>query len=336
MNSPRFAPAGLLLESGGLRVMFDGGPGAEPAAPIDAWLVTDAQAELRAAIRRSARARAVEPAMLALVAGGVRIEPRPVVHTAHATCGYLIIGCDRRVAWAPEFLVFPEWAAGVDILFADAAGWRRPIHFARGAGGHAAALDVSAEARRRGVRRLVFAHLGRPTLRAIDAGMTPPFGEFGRQGQVFTLRPARVAVRRRGRAPGHRLLPHTADLIIEAWGPARNVCIEQAVLGLVESFIDVRSAVASGSLNTDIPAMDDVESLISILEEAIYLIDAKGMVPVAMSLRDHRGGGVRAVFDVILLEQVKSIGPVPKGIARYALRLDEDESGWLCHVVVDV
>jgi SHS2 domain-containing protein len=82
--------------------------------------------------------------------------------------------------------------------------------------------------------------------------------------------------------------------------------------------------------------MDDVESLISILEEAIYLIDAKGMVPAAMSLRDRRGGGVRAVFDVIPLEQVKSIGPVPKGIARYALRLDEDESGWLCHIVVDV
>jgi transposase InsO family protein len=38
MNSPRFAPAGLLLEAGGLRVMFDGGPGAEPAAPLDKWL----------------------------------------------------------------------------------------------------------------------------------------------------------------------------------------------------------------------------------------------------------------------------------------------------------
>jgi SHS2 domain-containing protein len=131
-------------------------------------------------------------------------------------------------------------------------------------------------------------------------------------------------------------LPHTADLIIEAWGPARNVCIEQVVLGLVGSFIDVRSAVASGSLITDIPAMDDVESLISILEEVIYVVDTKGMVPVAVSLREGSAGGVRAVFDVIPLEQVKSIGPAPKGIARHAVRFGEDDSGWSCHLVVDV
>jgi hypothetical protein len=41
------------------------------------------------------------------------------------------------------------------------------------------------EARRRGVRRLVFAHIGRPTIRAMDAGRRPAFGTFGRDGQVF-------------------------------------------------------------------------------------------------------------------------------------------------------
>ena len=50
-----------------------------------------------------------------------------------------------------------------------------------------AALTVAADARRAGVRRLVFAHLGRPTIRALEAGETPPFGEIGREGQVFTL-----------------------------------------------------------------------------------------------------------------------------------------------------
>jgi hypothetical protein len=36
MNSPRFAPAGLLVEHEGSRVALDGGPGAEPEGPIDA------------------------------------------------------------------------------------------------------------------------------------------------------------------------------------------------------------------------------------------------------------------------------------------------------------
>ena len=36
MNSPRYAPAGLLVECGGSRVMIDGGPGAEPKGELNA------------------------------------------------------------------------------------------------------------------------------------------------------------------------------------------------------------------------------------------------------------------------------------------------------------
>jgi hypothetical protein len=87
--------------------------------------------------------------------------------------------------WAPEFLVFPTWARGADLMFADAAGWKRAILFAGGVGGHAAALDVAHHARRRHVRRLVFAHIGRPTIWAIDEGQRPPFGEFGSDGARY-------------------------------------------------------------------------------------------------------------------------------------------------------
>lgn len=39
-------------------------------------------------------------------------------------------------------------------------------------------------------------------------------------------------------------MPHTADLRIEAWAPTRDGCIRQAVLGTVESFLDLESAHA--------------------------------------------------------------------------------------------
>jgi hypothetical protein len=61
MNSPRFAPAGLLVEHKGSRVMLDGGPGAEPDGLIDAWLVTDRRAELIRQIRVLASASGLEP-----------------------------------------------------------------------------------------------------------------------------------------------------------------------------------------------------------------------------------------------------------------------------------
>jgi hypothetical protein len=111
--------------------------------------------------------------------------PRLVVHTSHAAFGYLIRAPRRTAVWAPEFDRFPRWARNADLLFAEAAGWSHPIRFAGGVGGHAAALDVARSARRVKVKRLVFAHVGRPTLRALDAGASFPFGELGRVNQVY-------------------------------------------------------------------------------------------------------------------------------------------------------
>jgi hypothetical protein len=72
-------------------------------------------------------------------------------------------------------------------MFADGAGWSRPIRFRGGVGGHAAVLDTARAARDAKVGRLVFAHLGRPTLRALDAGAALPFGEIGIEGADYEV-----------------------------------------------------------------------------------------------------------------------------------------------------
>jgi hypothetical protein len=165
--------------------MLDGGAENVPAGPLDAWLLTDARAELIGEIRSVARERHVQPAVARFESPGLTIRPRKVTHTSHDTHGYLIEADGRLIAWAPEFWRFPAWASDVDLLFADAAAWNRPIRFAGGVGGHACVLDVAAAARRRRVRRLVFCHIGRPTIRAVNAGLRPPFGEMGRDGARY-------------------------------------------------------------------------------------------------------------------------------------------------------
>jgi Beta-lactamase superfamily domain len=188
MNSPRYRPAGLLVMWPGHRVMLDGGGTADPGPPLDAWLVCDEHAELMPQIRRRAAELEVRPAVDSVDAGDVRLRPLPVQHTSHPTVGYLLETASHRAAWTPEFWVFPQWAAGTDLMFADAAGWHRPIGFAGGVGGHACVRDVADAARRAGVRRLVFAHIGRPSIRAIDRGERPSFGQWGHDGAVFRLR----------------------------------------------------------------------------------------------------------------------------------------------------
>jgi hypothetical protein len=72
-------------------------------------------------------------------------------------------------------------------MFAEASSWNRPIYFRGGVGGHACVLDVAHEAQKLEVKRPIFAHIGRPTIKAIDAGKSAPFGEFGREGSTYTL-----------------------------------------------------------------------------------------------------------------------------------------------------
>lgn len=187
MSSPRYAPAGLLVEHGNTRIMFDGGPGATPEPPIAAWLVTDAQAELIREVRLLAANLGVEPRVAAFETKDLTVEPLAVVHTSHPTYGYRVVVDQGVVAWAPEFVEFPGWAAGADLAFVEAAGWQRTIWFRGRVGGHLAALDVAREARNHDIGRLVFAHIGRPTIQAIERGEQPPFGEFGRDGDRYVL-----------------------------------------------------------------------------------------------------------------------------------------------------
>ena len=174
MRSPRYRPAGLLVEWRGRRVALDGGPGAAPRGHLDAWLVTDERSELRSSLRVLAARKGFVCCAAGFAARGLRIAPLEVVHTSHRAFGYRIEAAGRCAVWAPEFWTFPEWGAGADVMFAEAAGWDRPIRFARGVGGHMAALDVARKARALGVKRLVFAHIGRPSIRARDTGARLP------------------------------------------------------------------------------------------------------------------------------------------------------------------
>src|ERR1700693_2743137 len=91
-------------------------------------------------------------------------------------------------------------------MFAEAAGWSRPIRIRGGVGGHLDTLAIARSATSRGVRRLVFVHIGRPRIRASERGGSPPLGEFARDGQVFIIhRTGSVLIR-----PDHATNPLSA------------------------------------------------------------------------------------------------------------------------------
>lgn len=192
-GGPKFSPSGLLVEYQGVRVMIDGGPGSIPTGKLDAWLVTNEKSVQLPEIQKAAEEVGVRvyagPFHRGAPDGGLTISPHPVEYVGHPTYGYEITVLNKKIVWAPEFFEFPKWAAGADLMFAEAAGWDRPV-LNKGGGGHMAAQEVAATAKRQNVKRLVFAHVGRPMIRAIAGGAKPLFGEVGDAGEVYILRSA--------------------------------------------------------------------------------------------------------------------------------------------------
>lgn len=132
---------------------------------------------------------------------------------------------------------------------------------------------------------------------------------------------------------GHRTVPHTADLIVEAWAPSREECLAEAVSGVVEGCVDTTGAVPVERRPFLLEAGSDEQVLVALLEEVVYVLDAFGEVPVATHLDPGLGSGW---FDVVGLEALPETGSAPKGVARSGLVLDHDAEGWRCRVTVDV
>ncbi|MFG2881142.1 archease [Streptomyces sp. NPDC048297] len=140
---------------------------------------------------------------------------------------------------------------------------------------------------------------------------------------------------RRQGTGGHRAVPHTADIRIEAWGPSRERCLAEAVLGLVECFADVSGAHPTSVERMELREGSDAELLTALLDEVVYRLEVRGQVPVDVEAEavDDRLGVRLAVTG---LDAVEITGAPPKGVSWHRLRVGPDPYGWSCAVTVDV
>jgi protein archease len=138
-----------------------------------------------------------------------------------------------------------------------------------------------------------------------------------------------------GAIAGHRCVPHTADLRIEAWAPTREGCIRQAVLGMVDSFLDRSRARPRRTRRCRLTSERDDDLLVAVLEEVIYLLDTAGEAPVDVDVRSANGG-VDVTVSMTDAGSACQVGAVPKAVSLNELRFWRGPQGWRCVVTVDV
>ena len=109
---------------------------------------------------------------------------------------------------------------------------------------------------------------------------------------------------------GHRAVPHTADLRIEAWGASREECVAEALRGLIESYADVKDVPVARITETPLLASTDADLLAAAAEEIIYLLDTEDQIPVSIRLRPAAAGTV-LILALAAAEAVDITGAVP-------------------------
>ncbi|SCL32563.1 SHS2 domain-containing protein [Micromonospora rhizosphaerae] len=131
-------------------------------------------------------------------------------------------------------------------------------------------------------------------------------------------------------------MPHTADVRIEAWAPDREGCVAEAVAALVDSFVDTAGATADAETEFAVPAGDDEDMLVGVLNEVIFRLETEGALPLATEVRAADDGGLLVHWRSADAEAVELVGAVPKAVSLHELRLGPDEAGWSCAVTLDV
>lgn len=137
---------------------------------------------------------------------------------------------------------------------------------------------------------------------------------------------------------GHRSLPHTADVIIEAWGPDLATCCEEAVTALIGTYADPRATAVVAHRDVRVPHAPADDMLLDLLDEVVFAIDVADGIPIGVTV--HAGGdgdaGVRARLALADPGSVEPAGAVPKAISRSGVMVTRHPGLVRCRFLVDV
>jgi SHS2 domain-containing protein len=140
---------------------------------------------------------------------------------------------------------------------------------------------------------------------------------------------------RRSGGSGHRAVPHTADVRIEAWAASRERCLVEAALGMVECFADLTAVRPTSVERVRFAEDSDEDLLTALLDEVVFRLDVDGRVPVDLEA-DTTDGDLDVRLALADLEDVEVTGATPKGISWHGLHIGPGPYGWSCAVTVDV
>jgi SHS2 domain-containing protein len=130
--------------------------------------------------------------------------------------------------------------------------------------------------------------------------------------------------------------PHTADAVIEAWGPTAGACLEEAVAAFVGIFADFRGADAGEERAFQVGPGSPEVLVVLLLEEVLVDVEVRGVVACAARVEIEEDGRLAGTLTTVPVDGVEVVGPLPKGVSYHGLTFGPEDGTWRCRATVDV
>jgi SHS2 domain-containing protein len=100
-------------------------------------------------------------------------------------------------------------------------------------------------------------------------------------------------------------------------------------------FADTSRAAPAGMAEFQVGPRADVDLLVAVLDQIVYLLDTTGQVPSTVDIA-AADGGLDVRLGMAGPDGVEQVGAVPKAVSLHELRFARDVFGWSCGVTLDV
>ncbi len=136
---------------------------------------------------------------------------------------------------------------------------------------------------------------------------------------------------------GFRLLEHTADIGIEAWGPQLGDLFEQAALGLKSLLIGTSPVAEAQTSPVRLDADDPGELLVAWLNEIIFLFETQNLVPGSFRIEQVDRTGLQAlVCNEAFAPDRHTVERQVKAATYHQLYLGKEADGWHARIYLDL
>jgi SHS2 domain-containing protein len=135
---------------------------------------------------------------------------------------------------------------------------------------------------------------------------------------------------------GHEVLEHTADVGLRVWAPSLDELFAEAAVGLVAIMGHADAEIAHHErVNLEAPDRDAL--FVDWLSEALFLFDARGVVPRSVEARvSESPWRVEATIEGPDAAAFIQEGPAVKAVTYHGLEIAETGAGYAARVYLDI